>query len=172
MHRARGTIPAFLLAGALLAACAEDEPADVASPGNEDEAISPVGAQCLAAEGDVSPVTDGNEEILPLTGMELAPGGDASVSEQEAIDAAEEWRQGESDIGEDVEPAAELHTVVSVDDADLGLEPDQPVWVVRYEGIATPDLTEDVTTDLACAFVVVDGTSGETVVTQYTRYQP
>jgi hypothetical protein len=170
VHAARRTTPALLLAGALLVACA-DEPADVASPGMEDEAISPIGPRCVAAEGDVADEEGAAEAIVPLTGIELAPGGDADVSEQEAIDAAETWRTDEG-IGEGVQPVAGIHTVVASDDPDLGLEPDQAVWVVRYEGIDAPDLTQDVTRDEACAFVIVDGATGETVVTQYTRFIP
>jgi hypothetical protein len=170
VHRARRTIPALLLAGALLVACA-DEPADVASPGMEDQAISPVGPRCVAAEGDVADEEGATEAIVPLTGIELAPGGDAEVSEQQALDAAETWRSEEG-VGEGVQPVAEIHTVVAVDDPDLGLEPDQAVWVVRYEGIDAPDITQDVTRDEACAFVIVDAATGETVVTQYTGYIP
>jgi hypothetical protein len=170
VRAARRTIPALLLAGALLVACADD-PADVASPGMETEPISPIGPRCVAAEGDVAPVEDGAEARVPLVGIELAPGGDAEVGEQEALDAAETWRT-ESGVGEGAQPVAGVHTVVSIDDPDLGLEPDQAVWVVRYEGIDTPDVAQDVTRDEACAFVIVDGATGEMIVTQYTGYIP
>jgi hypothetical protein len=170
VRAARRTIPALLLAGALLVACAE-EPAEVASPDMEGEAISPVGPRCVAAEGDVAPSDDEVEARVPLVGFELVPGGDAEVGEQQALDAAETWRT-EAGVGEGVQPVAGVHTVVAIDDPDLELEPDQAVWVVRYEGIDTPDVAQDVTRDQACAFVIVDGATGEMIVTQYTGYIP
>jgi hypothetical protein len=173
VRAARRTIPALLLAGALLVACV-DEPADVASPDMDGEAISPVGPRCVAAEGDVAPAEDDVEAVearVPLVGIELAPGGDAEVDEQEALDAAETWRT-EAGVGEGVQPVAGVHTVVAIDDPDLELEPDQAVWVVRYDGIDTPDVAHDVTRDEACAFVIVDGATGEMIVTQYTGYIP